>query len=106
MSTFVGIRPFSKPLWVAMETMHFHIAQTKFFLRTPSFRIQGVPMNNLAPMKNCPGGGGGGGGGVHGNLNCGCRGIAFNLVHKFITSYLHFQSKPLMNLKIFATVQP
>ena len=32
------------------------------FFRTP-FRIQGVPMNNLAPMKNCPGGGGGGGGG-------------------------------------------
>ena len=25
-------------------------------------------MNNLAPMKNCPGGGGGGGG-VQGNLN-------------------------------------
>ena len=25
-----------------------------------SFRIQGVPTNNLAPMKNCPGGGGGG----------------------------------------------
>ena len=31
MSTFVGIPPFSNPLWVAMETMHFHIAQTKFF---------------------------------------------------------------------------
>ena len=29
-------------------------------LSTTSFRIQGVPMNNLAPMKNCPG--------VQGNL--------------------------------------
>ena len=55
MITFVGVPPFSNPLWVAMETMHFHIAQTNFF-RTPLFRIQGVPINNLAPMKNCPGG--------------------------------------------------
>ena len=55
MSTFVGIPPFSKPLWVVMEIMHFHIAHTKIFLRTPSFRIPGVPMNNLAPMINCPG---------------------------------------------------
>ena len=53
-STFVGIPPFSNPLWVAIKTMHFHIAHTDLF-RTPSFRIQGVPMNNLAPMKNCPG---------------------------------------------------
>ena len=51
-----------------METMHFHIAHTKIFLRTPLFRIPGVQMNNLAPMKNCPGGGGGGEG-VQGNLN-------------------------------------
>ena len=28
MSTFVLL--FSNPLWVAMETMHFHIAQTIF----------------------------------------------------------------------------
>ena len=60
MSTYVGIPPFSNPLWVAMETMHFHIAHTNF-LRTPLFRILGVPMNNLAPMKNCPV--------VQGNLN-------------------------------------
>ena len=53
MSTFIGIPPFSNPLWVAMETMHFHIAHTNFF-RTPSFRIPGVPKNSLAPMKNCP----------------------------------------------------
>ena len=28
MSYFVGITPFSNLLWVAMETMHFHIAHT------------------------------------------------------------------------------
>ena len=62
MSNFIGRPPFSNSLWVGIETMLFHIAQTKIFLRTPSFPIQGVPMNNLAPMKNCPGG-------VQGNLN-------------------------------------
>ena len=31
MNTFVGIPPFSNLQWVAIETMHFHIAQTKFF---------------------------------------------------------------------------
>ena len=30
MSTFVGIPPFSNPLLVALETMHFHIAQIIF----------------------------------------------------------------------------
>ena len=64
MSNFIGRPPFSNSLWVGIETMLFHIAQTKIFLRTPSFPIQGVPMNNLAPMNNCPGGGG-----VQGNLN-------------------------------------
>ena len=63
MSNFITRPPFSNSLWVGIETMQFHIAQTKFFLRTPWFPIQGVPMNNLAPMKNCPGGG------VQGNLN-------------------------------------
>ena len=61
MRTFVGIPPFSNLLWDAMETIHFHIAQSIFF-RTPSFRIPGVHINNLAPMKNCPGG-------MQGNLN-------------------------------------
>ena len=64
MSNFIGRPPFSNSLWVGIETMQFHIAQTKIFLRTPSFPIQGVPMNNFPPMKNCPGGGG-----VQGNLN-------------------------------------
>ena len=62
MSNFIGRPPFSNSLWVGIETMQFHIAQTKYFFRTPLFPIQGVPMNNLAPMKNCPGG-------VQGNLN-------------------------------------
>ena len=61
MSKFVGRPPFSNSLWVAIETMQFHIAQTKIFLRTPLFRIYGVPMNNLAPMKIVLG--------VQGNLN-------------------------------------
>ena len=63
MSNFVGRPSFSNSQWVAIETMQFHIAQTKKFLRTPSFPIQGVPMNNLAPMKNVLGGG------VQGNLS-------------------------------------
>ena len=62
MSNFIGRPPFSNSLWVGIETMQFHIAQTKIFLRTPSLPIQGVPMNNLAPVKNCPGG-------VQGNLS-------------------------------------
>ena len=62
MSYSIGRPPFSNSLWVGIETMQFHIAQTKIFLRTPSFPIKGVPINNLAPMKNCPGG-------VQGNLN-------------------------------------
>ena len=64
MSNFIGRPPFSNSLWVDIGTMQFHIAQTKIFLRTPSFPIQGVPMNNFAPMKIVLGGGG-----VQGNLN-------------------------------------
>ena len=37
-----------------METMHFHIVHTKIVLRTTLFDIKGVPLNNLAPMINCP----------------------------------------------------
>ena len=59
---FVGLRPFSRIIYgVAMETMHFHIAHTKFFLKKISFCIQVFPMNNLAPIKICPVG-------VQGNL--------------------------------------
>ena len=34
MSNFVGRPPFSNSLWVAIETMQFHIAQTNFFKDT------------------------------------------------------------------------
>ena len=44
-----------------MEIMNFHIANTKVVLKTTLFRIQGTQMNNLAPMRNCPG--------VQGKLN-------------------------------------
>ena len=39
---------------VAMETIHFFIVQLSLSLRTNFFCISGVPMNDLAPMKNCP----------------------------------------------------
>ena len=45
-------------LTVAMETMHFFIVQLSLSLRTKILCVSGVPMNDLAPMKNCPGGGG------------------------------------------------
>ena len=55
MIDFVGTPPFLRmALRVAMVTMHFHIARTGLFLGT-FFSIQGVPGNNLAPMKDCPG---------------------------------------------------
>ena len=41
-------------LWVAMETMHFHKAQTGSFLEL-YFAFGGVVMNNLALNKKCPG---------------------------------------------------
>ena len=53
MSNCVGTPPFLNSLRVAMETMHFHIAQAG--LRTILFRIKGVQMNNFAPMKIRPG---------------------------------------------------
>ena len=43
-------------LTVAMETMHFFIVQLSLSLRTKILCISGVPINDLAPMKNCPGG--------------------------------------------------
>ena len=54
MIDFVNTPPFlRKALQVAMATMHFHIAHTGLFMGI-FFRIQGVPGNNLAPIKNCP----------------------------------------------------
>ena len=52
-----------------MGNMHFHIAHINIILMTTLFRIQGIPMNNLTPMKIVLLWGGGGGGGVQGNLN-------------------------------------
>ena len=43
-------------LMVAMETTFFFIVQTSLSLRTKLLCISGVPINDLAPMKNCPGG--------------------------------------------------
>ena len=72
MSNFVGIPPFSNPLWVAMETMHFHIVHINMFLRTTLFRTQGVPMVNFAPMKIVLG--------MQGNLNW-MRGYTHNALY-------------------------
>ena len=41
--------------------MFLHIAHTKLFLRTTSFPIKGILINNLTSMKNCSG--------VQGSLN-------------------------------------
>ena len=54
---FVGIPLFSNPLWVAMETMHFHIAN---ILEDNFVSNSGGPNEQF---------GGGGGGRGQGNLN-------------------------------------
>ena len=41
-------------LRVAMVTMHFNIAQTGLFLGNIVFRILGISVTKLAPIKNCP----------------------------------------------------
>ena len=43
-------------LTVAMETMQFFIVLLGLSLRTKILCISVVPMNDLAPMKKCPGG--------------------------------------------------
>ena len=55
MSTFVGIPPFSNPLAVAMETMHFHIAHNNLFLGHLRFAFWG-PNKQFGTHENCPGG--------------------------------------------------
>ena len=56
MIDFVGSPPFLRmALRVAMVIMHFHKDPTGLFLGTSFLCIQGVPGNNLAPMKDCPG---------------------------------------------------
>ena len=59
MTSFVSTSPCLRiTSTIAMETMHFFIVQKSLSLRTKILCISGVPMNGLAPMKNCPGGGG------------------------------------------------
>ena len=50
MSTFVGIPPFSNPLWIALETNHFHIAQANFF------RLLGGPNEQFGTHEKLSGG--------------------------------------------------
>ena len=38
-----------------MKTMHFHIANTECFFEYNFVSHSGFPMNNLAPMRKCPG---------------------------------------------------
>ena len=40
---------------VAMETMHFFIEQKSLSFTTKMICISGVPMNDLAPLKDSPG---------------------------------------------------
>ena len=57
MINFVVISPLLRiALQVAMATMHFYIAQTGLCFRNIVFCLYGFPMNNLAPIRNCPGG--------------------------------------------------
>ena len=52
MIEFVGVVPFLMriTLRVAMETM-----RNQIYFRTTLSRIYGVLINNLAPIRNCPG---------------------------------------------------
>ena len=43
-------------LRVAMETMHFHKTQTGSVFYENFISHSGILMNNLASMRNCPGG--------------------------------------------------
>ena len=70
MSTFVGIPSFSNPLWVAMETMHFHIAHINFFEDT-FVSHSGGPNEQFDNHKNCNG--------VQGTLNW-MLGTVFSLI--------------------------
>ena len=56
MIDFVGLPTFLRiALQVAMATMHFHIAHSGLYFRNLFFRL-GFPVNNLASIRNCPGG--------------------------------------------------
>ena len=53
MSNFVGTAPFLHLLWVAMEVMHFRIAQTGLCFGQLCFALKG-PIKKMVPMKSCP----------------------------------------------------
>ena len=57
MINFLCTSSFFKNRWVAMETGRFHIAQTGISLWDKNVRIKFVQVNELVPMKHCPGGG-------------------------------------------------
>ena len=67
MSNFTGRPPFSNSQWVGIETMQFHIAQTKLFEDT-FVSHPGGPNEQFGTHEKLSLGGGGGGG-VQGNLN-------------------------------------
>ena len=56
MSNFVGRPPFSNSQWVAIETMQFHIAQTKIFFEDTFVSHPGGPNEQFGTHENCPGG--------------------------------------------------
>ena len=53
MGNFAGTPPFFK----CLGNHAFLHSPNKKFLGNIFFRIQGIQLNNLVPMKNCPGGG-------------------------------------------------
>ena len=57
MIEFVGVVQFLRRITqrVAMETMRFEPSQNRFTFRTTLSYIYGVLINNLAPIRNCPG---------------------------------------------------
>ena len=57
MIEFVGVVPFLRriTLLVAMETMSFEPSPNRFILGHNLSCIYGVLINNLAPIRNCPG---------------------------------------------------
>ena len=56
MIDFLSTPPFLRiAYWVAMATVHFHIAKTGLFFGAILFRIKWVLGNHLAPMRYSPG---------------------------------------------------
>ena len=64
MSNFIGRPPFSNSLWVGIETMQFHIAQTKIFFEDTFVSHPGGPNEQFGTHEKIVLGGG-----VRGNLN-------------------------------------